>query len=107
VETDEEREEAKRQIAILNAEVEARETRMNGEWKATPEWAQLRERELREGREMRATAKRASTVPGMATHSYKCEYKLQKIPKGKKGGVDSWRYIKHVARPLPVRNEWL
>ena len=50
---------------------------------------------------MRAAAKRAGTAPGTATHSYKCKkYKLQKIPKGKKGGVDSWRYIKHVARPL-------
>ena len=58
--------------------------------------------------EMRAAAKRAGTVPGKATHSYKCKkYKLQNTPKGKKGGVDSWRYIKHVARPLPVRNEWL
>ena len=74
---------------------------MNGEWEATPEWAQLRERELREEREMRAAAKRAGTVSGKATHSYKGKkYKLQKIPKGRKGGVDSWRYIKHVARPL-------
>jgi len=74
---------------------------MNDEWKKTPEWAQLRERELREGREMRAAAKRAGTTPGKATHSYKGKkYKLKTIPKGKKGGVDAWRYIKYVARPL-------
>ena len=80
METDEEREDAKRQFAILNAEIEARQTRMNGER------AQLRERELREGTEMRAAATHAGTVPGKATHSCKGKkYKLQKIPKGRKG----------------------
>ena len=50
-----EREEATRQIAILNAGIDIRQTQMNDEWKKTPECAQLRERELREGRrEMRA-----------------------------------------------------
>ena len=74
---------------------------MNAAWKASPEWAELRERELQAGREMKAAAKLTGTTPGKATHSFKGKkFKLKKIPKGQKGGVDAWRYIKHVARPL-------
>ena len=100
-ETDEEREEALRQIAILNGEIDVREKALNAAWKTTAEWRELREHELQAGREMKAAAKLAGTLPGKATHSYKGKkFKLNNIPKGKKGGIDAWRYIKHVARPL-------
>ena len=50
---------------------------------------------------MKAAAKLAGTLPGKATHSYKGKkFKQNNIPKRKKGGIDAWRYIKHVARPL-------
>ena len=80
---------------------------MSAAWKVSPEWAELRERELQAGREMNAAAKLAGTTPGKATHSFKGKkFKPKKIPKGPKGGVDTRRYIKHVARPLlwPARS---
>jgi len=49
---------------------------------------------------MKVIAKLVGTTPGKATHSFKGKkFKLKKIPKGQKGGVDAWPYIKHVARP--------
>ena len=91
-ETDEEREEALRQIAILNGEIDVREKALNAAWKTTAEWRELWEHELQAGREMKAAAKQAGTLPGKATHSYKGKkFKLNNIPKGKKGGIDTWR----------------
>jgi len=78
-----------------------RSTFRNAAWKATAEWRDLREQELQAGREMKPAAKLAGTLPGKATHSYKGKkFKLNNIPKGKKSGIDAWRYIKHVARPI-------
>jgi len=49
-ETDEEREEALRQIAILSGEIDVREKALNAAWKTPAKWSELRERELQTGR---------------------------------------------------------
>jgi len=50
---------------------------------------------------MKLAAKLAGTTPRKVTHSYKCKkFKLKGIPKGNKGGIDAWRYIKHITRPI-------
>ena len=55
---------------------------MNAAWKASPEWAELRDRELQAGRALKAVEKLAGTTPGKATHSFKGKkIKLKNIPK--------------------------
>jgi hypothetical protein len=55
-ETKEEREAATIEIPKLNAEYEAEDKLRNEEWKASQEWRELRERELKEAKEIRAAA---------------------------------------------------
>ena len=52
-ETDEEQEEALRQITILNGEIDVREKALNAAWKSTAERGELWEQELQAGREMK------------------------------------------------------
>ena len=46
VETDEEKKEAEAEIARINAEMVAKADEKNRQWIASPEWAELKEREL-------------------------------------------------------------
>ena len=63
-ETDEEREEALHQIAILNGEIDVREKALNAAWKTTAEWRELREHELQAGREIFQRERRGILMPG-------------------------------------------
>lgn len=56
-ETEEEKKEATTMIAYLNSVIEKEAEKMNSEWKASPEWAELKERELATARQARKEAK--------------------------------------------------
>lgn len=44
-------------IVYLNSVIEKEAEKMNSEWKASPEWAELKERELATARQARKEAK--------------------------------------------------
>jgi hypothetical protein len=61
----------------------------------------LREQELRIAREIRAAALASKTKAPVTTPSFRGKkYKLKRIIKGDGKGIDSWRYIKYVDRPI-------
>jgi hypothetical protein len=100
-ETKEEREAAAIEIPKLNAEYEAEEKRRNEESKASQEWRELRERELKEAKQIRAAALAKGKKPPKTTQSWRGKkHKIAKIKRGKGGGIDSWRYVQHVCRPV-------
>jgi transposase len=73
---------------------------MNDAWKRSTEFRDLKAYELRRARELRTAAKvRNEKVKTVQTWKRK-KYKLDKIRKSDGGGIDAWRYVKHVARPL-------
>jgi transposase len=100
-ETKEDREAAAIQIPQLNAQYADEEKRLNDEWKATKEWQELRERELREAREIRAAAEKRGEKAPKTTQTWRCKkHKIAKVKRGKGKGIDSWRYVQHVCRPI-------
>jgi transposase len=100
-ETKEEREAAALKIPKLNAEYGAEEKRRNEEWKASQEWRELRERELKEAKEIRAAALANREKPPKTNQSWRGKkHKIAKIKRGKGRGIDSWRYVQHVCRPV-------
>jgi transposase len=100
-ETKEEREAAAIEIPKLNAEYEAEEKQRNDQWKASKEWEELRERELKEAREIRAAAIAKGEKPPKTTQTWRGKkHKIEKVKRGKGRGIDSWRYVQHVCRPV-------
>jgi transposase len=100
-ETKEEREAAAIEIPKLNAEYAEEEKRLNAGWKATEEWKALRERELEEAREIRAAAKAKGEKAPKTTQTWRNKkHKIAKVKHGKGKGIDSWRYVQNVCRPV-------
>ncbi|KAA8913099.1 hypothetical protein FN846DRAFT_886784 [Sphaerosporella brunnea] len=100
-ETEAEQVEAREQIAKINQQIEEEENRLNAEWKKSREWAELREKELRIAREIRAAALASNTKAPVTTQSFRGKkHKLKRIVKGDGKGIDAWRYNKYVCRPI-------
>lgn len=100
-ETEEEWEAAKIEISKLNAQYEAEEENLNKEWKDSAEWRALKEKELQNAREMKAAAKIRGEKPPKTTQSWRGKkHKITKIKRGEGRGIDSWRYIQHVCKPI-------
>ena len=79
------------------------EYRKNREWKTSDEFLQLKAEELAAAREQRALAKASGSGEKVkTTQTWRGKkYKVQKIERGGGGGgIDAWRYVKHVAKPL-------
>ena len=101
VETDEEKKEAEAEIARINAEMVAEADKKNREWTASPEWAELKERELAAAKAQRRAEKNGAPKQQVPQSWRGKKYKVDKIKRGENiRGVDAWRYVKHVAAPL-------
>ena len=88
------------QISRLNAEAAAEEARLNSEWKTSDEWQELRKNELEQARIQRQIEKNGGAKKKIAQTWRGKKFKIQKIKRGEGRGIDAWRYVKHVARPL-------
>jgi transposase len=99
-ETDEERAASIVEIDKLNSEMEEETERLNQQWKGSEEWKALKKRELEETRIQRA-AEKAGAPKRVVEQTYRRKkFTYDKIVRGEKRGVDAYRYVKHVARPL-------
>lgn len=98
-ETDEEREEAIREIAKLDTEAAIEEARLNTVWKASEEWRELRELKLENARKQHQAERNGGAKKKTAQTWQGKKFKIQKIKRGEGRGVDAWRYVKHVAWP--------
>lgn len=100
-ETEEEKEEAIREISRLNSEAAIEEARLNAHWKASEDWRTLREVELENARKQRQLEKNHGCAKKKIPQTWRGKkFKIQKIKRGEGRGIDAWRYVKHVARPL-------
>lgn len=101
-ETKEEKEQAKREIAEWNARSGEEEEELNTEWRATEEFRVLKEGELRAARELRAAAAEWGAEEKIkTTQSWRGKkYKIKKLKRKDAKGVDSWRYVTSLCRPL-------
>jgi len=107
-ETKEEKETAEKEIDRLNKEMRERSEELEKIWKASPEWKNLRDRELEENRRVLQMYKDLGTQgrplpkPWMPhTHRGK-KFAVDKVQRSKrsKGGIDSWRYVRLVCEPI-------
>ena len=99
-ETDAEKKADNAIIKEHNDKVMAQLLKDTEEWKKTSEWQQLRETELAATRVQRA-AERAGAPKVQMTHRHKArKYEVLTWQRSKKGGIDSWRYVKCLARPI-------
>ena len=70
-------------------------------WIASPEWAELKERELAAAKAQRQAEKNGAPKQQVPQSWRGKKYKVDKIKRGENiCGVDAWRYVKHVAAPL-------
>ena len=100
LETPEERASAEIEIEKYNTEIMAKCERLNSEWRASTEWPLLRTQELKEARIQRE-AERNGAPHRKVTQSWRGKkFKIEKLTRGDGKGVDAWRYVKHVAKPL-------
>lgn len=99
-ETDEERDEAIHEIVRLNSEAQEEEDRLNSEWRASDDWGKLKAEELAAARKQRAAEKGGAPKAKVAQTWRGKKFRIQKIKRGYGRGVDAWRYVRHVARPL-------
>ena len=101
-ETDEEREEATREIAKLNLEAAIEEARLNAEWKASEQWRELKEVlvELENARKQRQAERNGGAKKKIPQTWRGKKYKIHKMTRGEGRGINAWRYVKHVARPI-------
>ena len=99
-ETKEEREEAEEKIKEINKENMEKEVELNAEWKASQEWQDLRVKELAAAAKQRAAEKQRAAKAQVPQTWRGKKFKISKIKRGDGKGVDSWRYVKHVARPI-------
>ena len=99
-ESKEEREEAAKQIALLNQAAQEKENNLNTIWRSSEEWRQLRHQELQVARELRQAALQSGEkVKTIQTWRGK-KFKIHKLKRGDGKGVDSWRYVTMLARPV-------
>ena len=99
-ETKEEREEAEKKIKEINEENMAREAQLNAEWKSSSDWQDLRAAELAAAAKQRAAEKQGAPKARVPQTWRGKKFKISKIKRGDGKGIDSWRYVKHVARPI-------
>ena len=87
-------------IAELNTKGGAEEKRLNDLWRQSEEWKLLRERELAEARLARIAGKEAGEKV-KTTQSWRGKmFKIKKVDRGDSRGVDSWRYVQLLCKPL-------
>jgi len=99
-ETKEEKAEAAHTIAELNAKGGAEEKRLNDLWRQSEEWKLSQETELDEARVARIAGK-AIGQKVKTTQSWRGKkYKIKKLERGDSKGVDSWRYVQVLCKPL-------
>jgi len=99
-ETTEEWETAEKEIGELNRLAAEKEKRLNEEWKRSEEWKILREEQLETARLQRELARAAGIAAKITALHRRKKFKIEKITRGERKGVDSWRYVKHIGRPL-------
>jgi len=99
-ESEEEKARATSDILSYNENCEEEESRLNTAWRASEEWQELRKRELSTAREARLLAS-LTGVKAKTTQSWRGKkYKIKKLKRGDSKGIDSWRYVTCLARPL-------
>jgi len=100
-ETKEEKDQARKEIAEWNSKSGEEEEGLNREWRTSEEFRLLKEGELKAARELRAAALDRGGEKIRTTQSWRGKtYKIKKL-KGKNAkGVDSWRYVTSLCRPL-------
>ena len=99
-ESKEEKQAAKKTIAELNKEKIEMEGMLNKDWKESEEYLELKEQELAEARRLKALDKELGTKT-KTTQSWRGKkYKCKKLKRGEGKGVDSWRYVEDLARPI-------
>lgn len=87
-ESDEEKKIAEREIARINAEMKAEAEEKEREWRATPEFAELKDRELAAARIQRDAEKFHGAPKMKTTQSWRAnKFKVQKIVRNKKLAV--------------------
>jgi len=88
------------EIEKYNTKVLAKCERLDSEWRASIEWPLLRTHELKEAR-IQQEAERNGPPHRKVTQSW-CgkKFKIEKLTQGDGKGVDAWRYVEHVAKPL-------
>ena len=99
-ESKEEREKAKIQIASLNQAAQAKEDQLNRTWQTSPEWKELRQQELQAARELRQQALHTGEKVKTVQSWWGKKFKIYKLKRGEGKGVDSWRYVTKLARPI-------
>jgi len=100
-ETDKEREEAATGIAIMEATRVIEEDELNSIWKVSDEWRQQKLIEQVAYRLQRHAEKSANVPKKRIPQTWGGKkYKIEQYKRGDGKGVDSWGYVKAVARPL-------
>ena len=99
-ETKEERQEAEEIIRELNEASAMKEEELNQEWRSSPEWSDLRVVELAAAAKQRAAEKRGAAKTRIPQTWRGKKFKIDKLKRGDGRGIHSWRYVKHVARPI-------
>jgi len=99
-ESEEEKVTAAGKILSYNENYGEEESRLNTAWRASEEWKELRREELANAREARLLAS-LTGVKTKTTQSWRGKkYKIKKLKRGDSKGIDSWRYVTDLARPL-------
>ena len=87
-------------ILSYNENCGEEEFRLNTAWRASEELKELRRGELADAREARLLAS-LTGVKTKTTHSRRGKkYKIKKPKMGDSKGIDSWRYVTDLGRPL-------
>jgi len=98
--TKEEKQKAKEEIEEMNRQMAGETERLNAAWKLSEEWRNLRELELRVAAERRAVGRaEGKTVKTVQSFRLK-KYTFQPLKVGEGKGVNSWRYVNHLCKPI-------
>lgn len=74
---------------------------LNSTWKSSAEWRELKEREQAAYREQRYEEKyNNSPLVRIPQSWHGKKFKIEKYKRDDGKGIDSWRYVQAVARPL-------
>jgi len=102
-ETKEEKAEAKKGVEEWNKEAERKEDQLNAEWRGTEEWRVLKEVELealRASRGLRAAARERGEKLIVPQSWRAKKFKVVRAKRKDAKGIDSWRYVTALCRPL-------
>ena len=99
-ESDEEKAESLLVIENLMGELNAEADKLNAEWKGSRDWEQTKARELQAARLQRLAESKGAAREKVPQSWRGKKYKVEKIKRGEKGGIESWRYVKDLARPI-------